>query len=55
VLEAVMVFRRLVGPGTPEYDPSGAAVSFVRTLSDDDFPAPRLRIAANGTLTPPGR
>jgi hypothetical protein len=44
---------RLEGLGTPAYDPAGASVSFVRTLSDEDFPPPRVRIAADGTLTPP--
>jgi hypothetical protein len=44
----------LVGLGTPVYDPSGASVTLMRTLSDEDFPAPRLHIAADGTLTPPG-
>ena len=36
---AAVIPLRLVGPGTPVYDPSGAAVSSCRTLSDDDFPA----------------
>jgi Bacterial capsule synthesis protein PGA_cap len=44
---------RLVGPGTPVYDSSGASVSFVRTLSEEDFPAPRLQISATGELYPP--
>ena len=46
---------RLEGLGTPVYDPSGASVTLMRTLSDDDFAAPRLRIAANGDLTPPAQ
>ena len=46
---------RLEGLGTPVYDPSGASVTLMRTLSDEDFAAPRLQIAANGDLTPPGR
>ena len=37
---------RLEGLGTPVYDPSGASVTLMRTLSDEDFAAPRLRIAA---------
>ncbi len=43
----------LVGAGTPTYDSSGQAISFIRTLSDDDFSAPRLHIASDGTITPP--
>ena len=43
----------LVGAGTPTYDSSGQAISFIRTLSDDDFGAPRLQIASDGTITPP--
>src|SRR5579871_6062302 len=34
LLSARIIPLRLAGEGTPEYDPSGAAVSFVRTLSD---------------------
>jgi hypothetical protein len=42
---------RLVGPGTPEYDPTGAAVSMIKTLSDDDFGGQGLGIRDDGTLT----
>jgi Bacterial capsule synthesis protein PGA_cap len=48
-----LVPLRLAGPGTPVYDPSGAAVSFVRTLSDEDFAGPKVRLAADGTIRPP--
>jgi hypothetical protein len=50
---AKIVPLRLVGPGTPEYDPSGAAISMIRTLSDDDFGRPGLRIASDGTVAVP--
>ncbi len=43
----------LVGAGTPTYDSAGTAISFIRTLSDEDFSAPRLHIASDGTITPP--
>jgi hypothetical protein len=43
----------LVGAGTPVYDPSGQAVSFIRTLSDDDFSGPKLSFGSDGTITPP--
>jgi hypothetical protein len=44
---------RLVGEGTPVYDPSGDAISFIRTLSDEDFSGPKLEFATDGTITPP--
>jgi Bacterial capsule synthesis protein PGA_cap len=50
---AKVIPLRLVGPGTPEYDPSGSAISMIRTLSDDDFTAPGIRIANDGTVTVP--
>jgi poly-gamma-glutamate capsule biosynthesis protein CapA/YwtB (metallophosphatase superfamily) len=53
LLKARIVPLRLAGEGTPEYDPTGQAIRFIRTLSDEDFNPPRLRIAANGTITPP--
>ena len=37
---AHIVPLRLEGPGTPVYDPSGASVTLMRTLSDDDFADP---------------
>jgi hypothetical protein len=49
--EAKLIPLRLEGPGTPVYDPSGAAVSMIRTLSAEDF-GPGLRIAKDGTVTP---
>jgi hypothetical protein len=42
---------RLIGAGAPVYDSSGASVSFIRTLSVEDFPASQLRIGSDGTLT----
>jgi len=48
---AKLIPLRLDGPGTPVFDPSGAAVSLVRTLTRDDFGA-GLRIADDGTVTP---
>jgi hypothetical protein len=50
---AKVIPLRLVGPGTPEYDPTGAAVSMIRTLSDDDFKGAAVRLAADGTVTVP--
>jgi hypothetical protein len=48
---AKVIPLRLVGPGTPEYDPTGAAVSMIRTLSDDDFDGRVLGLADDGTVT----
>ncbi len=42
---------RLVGAGTPVYDSSGESVSFMRTLSEEDFPESQLRIGSDGALT----
>ena len=53
LLKARLVPLRLEGQGTPEYDPTGQAVRFVRTLSDEDFKAPHLHFAANGAISPP--
>jgi hypothetical protein len=46
---------RLEGLGTPVYDASGASLTLIRTLSDEDFTAPRLQIAADGELTLQGQ
>ena len=43
---------RLVGPGLPQADPSGAAARLVRTVSRADFGASAVGIAADGALTP---
>ncbi len=43
----------LTGRGTPEYDGTGAAVSLVRTLSQEDFAGPKIRLGRDGTITPP--
>ena len=48
---AKVIPLRLVGPGTPEHDPTGAAVSMIRTLSDDDFAGQGLDIGDDGTVT----
>jgi hypothetical protein len=50
---AKVIPLRLVGPGTPEYDPSGSAVSMIGTLSDDDFGTSGVRLSANGALAVP--
>jgi hypothetical protein len=50
---AKLIPLRLIGGGTPEYDPTGAAVAMIRTLSDDDFDGPGLRIDDDGTVRPP--
>jgi poly-gamma-glutamate capsule biosynthesis protein CapA/YwtB (metallophosphatase superfamily) len=48
-----LVPLRLNEAGTPEYDPSGEAVSFVRTLSQQDFAGPKIRLSPDGTIYPP--
>jgi Bacterial capsule synthesis protein PGA_cap len=53
LVKARIVPLRLEGEGTPEYDASGQAIRFIRTLSDEDFKSPHLQIAANGAITPP--
>jgi poly-gamma-glutamate capsule biosynthesis protein CapA/YwtB (metallophosphatase superfamily) len=53
VLAAKVIPLRLVGPGTPEYDPTGQAIRFIRTLSAEDFFPGRLRFAADGTILLP--
>jgi Bacterial capsule synthesis protein PGA_cap len=53
LLAARVIPLRLTDAGTPEYDPSGAAVSFIRTLSDADFHGPSLRFGPHGLVTPP--
>lgn len=52
-LSGRVVPLRLLGLGTPVYDSSGEAVSFVRTLSDEDFRGPKLRFSRGGRITPP--
>jgi hypothetical protein len=52
-IDGQIVPLELVGAGTPAYDSSGQAISFIRTLSDEDFSAPRLHFASDGTITPP--
>jgi hypothetical protein len=44
---------RLVGGGTPVYDSTRGAVSFIRTLSSDDFPASKLRLEGDGRIRVP--
>jgi poly-gamma-glutamate capsule biosynthesis protein CapA/YwtB (metallophosphatase superfamily) len=45
---------RLVEPGTPEPDPSGAAISTINSLSQDDFAGNgAARISAAGVIEPP--
>jgi poly-gamma-glutamate capsule biosynthesis protein CapA/YwtB (metallophosphatase superfamily) len=43
---------RLVGPGLPRTDPTGAAARLVRTVSRQDFGARGVGIAPDGALTP---
>jgi hypothetical protein len=52
---AKVIPLRLVGPGTPEPDSTGSAVSMIRTLSDDDFESTAVRLAQDGTVTVPAR
>lgn len=53
LLAGKLIPLRLSESGTPAYDPSGASIAFIRTLSHEDFPASKLSIAADGTITPP--
>lgn len=53
LVDARIIPLRLTGPGTPEYDPAGTAVSFIRTLSAEDFSGPKLVIGEDGTVLPP--
>lgn len=46
-----LVATRLVGPGRPALDGSGAAHGVVRTLSREDFGARAVEISADGLLT----
>jgi hypothetical protein len=40
-------------PGGPRLDPAGAVIPVVRRLSEEDFGASAVRVADDGTLTPP--
>ena len=53
LVQGRIVPLRLEGLGTPEYDPTNASVSMIRTLSAEDFAESALRISANGTFSPP--
>ena len=53
LVQGRIVPLRLEGLGTPEYDPTNASVSMIRTLSAEDFAKSALRISANGTFGPP--
>ena len=44
---------RLVGPGTPRFDPEGATIARIRGLSHEDFGARAIRIASSGRIAPP--
>ena len=50
---AQIVPIRLVPPGLPERDPTGAARAILRTLSREDFGARGMAVRADGTLVPP--
>jgi Bacterial capsule synthesis protein PGA_cap len=54
LLDGRVIPVRLVGPGTPVYDSTGASVSLVRTLSEEDFPGSRLQIGSDGSITVAG-
>jgi capsule synthesis protein PGA_cap len=41
-------------PGGPRLDPAGAVIPVVRRLSQEDFGAAAVRVADDGTLSPPG-
>lgn len=40
-------------PGGPRLDPTGAVIPVLRRLSEEDFGAAAVRVADDGTLTPP--
>ena len=42
-------------PGGPRLDPAGAIVPLVRRLSEEDFGRSAVRVAEDGTLSPPDR
>ncbi len=44
---------QLVGDGAPRLDESGAAATAVRSLSLSDFGAQAVRVAPDGTISPP--
>ena len=44
---------RLVGAGTPQFDPAGAPIARMRDLSREDFGARAIRIDAFGRIAPP--
>ena len=46
---------RMTGVGTPSYDPTNAAVSFLNTLSRQDFGASAVRLGPTGTILPRAR
>ncbi|HEX9309052.1 MAG TPA: CapA family protein [Anaeromyxobacter sp.] len=41
-------------PGGPRRDPEGAVIPLVRRLSQEDFGPSAVRVADDGTITPPG-
>jgi hypothetical protein len=55
LLSGRLIPLRLVGPGTPVYDPDGAAVSMVRNLSKEDFAGTNVELAPGGAITPPSQ
>ncbi|MCL2514445.1 MAG: CapA family protein [Microbacteriaceae bacterium] len=44
---------RLVTPGSPQPDPSGAAVDVIRSLSQSDFGPAAVTLSATGAVAPP--
>jgi poly-gamma-glutamate capsule biosynthesis protein CapA/YwtB (metallophosphatase superfamily) len=52
VLAGRWIPLKLVGPGLPRYDPSGASTKLVRQLSLEDFGRERYRIETNGVIAP---
>jgi hypothetical protein len=40
-------------PGGPRLDPQGAVIPLVRRLSTEDFGATAVKVADDGTLSPP--
>jgi poly-gamma-glutamate capsule biosynthesis protein CapA/YwtB (metallophosphatase superfamily) len=44
---------RLVGGGTPVFDPGGASITRMRALSAADFGPRAMRLSASGRLSPP--
>lgn len=50
---ATLVATRMVAPGLPALDPSGQALTLVRSLNAADLPGSGVRIGPDGSINPP--